>query len=202
MAFIGETNLDLEKLWNEHKGAIEAAAYNYKLRTGITEEIEDLVQDGFLGLMKAVETFDPVTYPDVPLGAWVIIKCKGEWSKYLRDRDPLRTAISLDAPAPCSDRTIGDYMSDTVADDAEGVEDRVIRDLMMCGYMDLINQLMGDLQPETAALLRAYYLEGTPISQLHAENAAGKIRAGLRQLRRALIAKGVDLEGGLHYDRQ
>lgn len=192
--------VDMEKLWNAHKDAIEAAAYNYKVRTGISEEIEDLMQDGFFGLMKAVETYDPETYPDVPFGAWLIIKCKGEWSRYLRDRDPLRNAISLDAPSTYgSNSTIGDYVADTVSDDAPGVEDQVVRDLMMCGYMDLINQLMGDLDPETAALLRAYYLENVPLSQLHAENASNKIRSGLRQLRKALIAKGVDMEGGLHY---
>lgn len=196
-----DRNDDLEKLWNEHKEAIEAAAYNYKVRTGISEEIEDLVQDGFFGLLKAIETYDPVTYPDVPLGAWVIIKCKGEWSKYVRDRDPARTALSLDAPSTYgSNSTIGDYVADTISDDAEGVEDRVIRDLMMTGYMDIITQLMGDLEPETAALLRAYYLENVPLSQLHAENASAKIRTGLRQLRRALIARGINVEGGLHYE--
>ena len=71
---------------------------------------------------------------------------------------------------------------------------------MMTGYMDIITQLMGNLEPETAALLRAYYIEGIPLAQLHAENASAKIRAGLRQLRRALIARGINVEGGLHYD--
>ena len=162
-----------------------------------------MVQDGFFALMKAAETYDPVNYPDVPFGAWVIIKCRGEWSRYLRDRDPLRTAISLDAPSTYdSNSTVGDYVSDTVADDGIGVEDQVIKDLLMTGYMDIVNQCMNELPAETAALLHMYYLENVPLAQLHAENAAGKIRSGLRQLRRALIARGINVEGGLHYDRQ
>ena len=194
---------EMAELWAEVAPKIEAAAINYKAVTGLNEDIDDLTQDGYLALLKAIDSYDPEQYPDVPFASWVVIQCKGMWSKYIRSRDPLRNAISLDAPSTYdSNSTIGDYVADTVSDDAPGVEDQVVRDLLMAGYMDIVKQLMGELEPETAALLRAYYLENVPLAQLHTENASAKIRAGLRQLRRALIAKGVDLEGGLHYDRQ
>ena len=98
-----------EILWNENAKSISAAAYNFIVETGISEDVADLVQDGYFGFLKAIDTYDPVEHPDISFSTWVIIKCVGEWAKYLRDGDPLVSADSLDSQLSCSEK-------DTTAD--------------------------------------------------------------------------------------
>ena len=86
-----------EILWNENAKSISAAAYNFIVETGISEDVADLVQDGYFGFLKAIDTYDPVEHPDISFSIWVIIRCVGEWSKYLRDCDPLVGADRLEA---------------------------------------------------------------------------------------------------------
>ena len=98
-----------EILWNENAKSISAAAYNFIVETGISEDVADLVQDGYFGFLKAIDTYDPVEHPDISFSTWVIIRCVGEWSKYLRDCDPLVAADSLDSQLSCIEK-------DTTAD--------------------------------------------------------------------------------------
>ena len=48
-----------EILWNENAKSISAAAYNFIVETGISEDVADLVQDGYFGFLKAIDTYDP-----------------------------------------------------------------------------------------------------------------------------------------------
>ena len=84
---------------------------NYKEgdRIETRSEHADLVQDGYFGFLKAIDTYDPVEHPDISFSTWVIIRCVGEWSKYLRDCDPLVEADSLDSQLSCIEK-------DTTAD--------------------------------------------------------------------------------------
>ena len=108
--------VNLERLWHENKELIQKAAHNYKNITGISEDIEDLVQDGFFGLKRAAETYDPVQYPDVSFGVWIVIKCCSVWSKYLHDLDPLRNAASIDTSIDSTKTAIGNAVADGYLD--------------------------------------------------------------------------------------
>lgn len=73
-------------LWESVAPRIKAAAINYKNTTGLNEDIEDLVQDGYFALLQAIETYNPVQYPDVSFALWTVIKCKRLWSKYTNNQ--------------------------------------------------------------------------------------------------------------------
>jgi len=75
-----------ERLIEEHLPLVESLARRY-VRRG--EQLEDLVQVGTIGLIKAVDRFEPAR--GVGLAAFAVPNIVGEIKRHLRDRcDPIR----------------------------------------------------------------------------------------------------------------
>lgn len=81
-------------------------------------EMEDLIQSGFFALLTAVETYDGSK--EKSFIGWLALHLKRSFSDTigirteLQRRDPLRTAVSLDAPA--GDDENGDELQYFIAD--------------------------------------------------------------------------------------
>ena len=127
-----------EKLYREHVGLICMWCNHYAPMCNATCDKDDLLQAGFLGLVDAVETWEPAR------GAW------STWASfYIRDamRDALGLrrkrlqTISLDAPLPDDDdASIGDLIAD---DSLPPVSEAMERDAIRAAVREAVT-LIGD----------------------------------------------------------
>jgi RNA polymerase sigma-B factor len=70
-----------ETLVSRYEPLVRAAAYRYQLPA---QHYEDLTQVGYLGLMKAINSFDPAIRPDLKPYAQACVA--GEIKRYFRDK--------------------------------------------------------------------------------------------------------------------
>jgi RNA polymerase sigma-B factor len=170
------------RLIEEHMPLVAALAHRYDRRG---EQLEDLVQVGALGLIKAVDRFRPER--GVALGAFAAPTIVGEIKHHLRDRTwPLSVPRRLRESRAPSEFVAAEAEADAAGDDDESfseVEDRALleRALGALGERErriLELRFFGDLsQVEIAKELG--------ISQVH----VSRIQHGaLEKLRRALGA--------------
>ena len=71
----------LEMLVYRYQGMVRALARQYQLPA---QHYEDLAQVGYVGLMKAINNFDPAIRPDLKPYAWACVD--GEIKRYFRDK--------------------------------------------------------------------------------------------------------------------
>jgi RNA polymerase sigma-B factor len=71
----------LEILVSRYQGMVRALAHRYQLPA---HHYEDLTQAGYVGLMKAINSFDPTIRPDLKPYAWACVD--GEIKRYFRDK--------------------------------------------------------------------------------------------------------------------
>jgi RNA polymerase sigma-B factor len=71
----------LEMLVYRYQGMVRALAHQYQLPA---QHYEDLTQVGYVGLMKAINNFNPAIRPDLKPYAWACVD--GEIKRYFRDK--------------------------------------------------------------------------------------------------------------------
>ena len=71
----------LEMLVHRYQALVRAVAYRYQLPA---QHYEDLTQAGYVGLMKAINSFDPAIWPELKPYAWACVD--GEIKRYFRDK--------------------------------------------------------------------------------------------------------------------
>src|ERR1700749_712869 len=71
----------LEMLVHRYQGMVRALAHQYQLPA---QHYEDLTQVGYVGLMKAINNFNPAIRPDLKPYAWACVD--GEIKRYFRDK--------------------------------------------------------------------------------------------------------------------
>lgn len=161
----GETSLYPE-LWEAVRPFIAQMAkqrYDHvQDRGGV--DCDDLVQSGYFGLVKAVETYEPgkagfLTHLTYHLKGPFNAACGCSWERTMRD--PIHRALSLDAPV--SDDPKGPTLMDTLKeleDPSDIVHDRDEQERLREAEERLISRL-----PEAAAdIVRAKYLNNEPSS--------------------------------------
>lgn len=161
----GRTDL-YGQLWEQVRGFVAQMAYRrYKYvedRGGI--DVEDLVQAGYLGVVAAVESFDPDDGYSFLTGLSNHLKtafndaCGVRYERLAKD--PIHTAISLDAPVDDDDPdgvTLGDLQPGE--DDVEGTAtDSIYREELRIA----IEKLFSRVNPKAADVIRSKYLNGEP----------------------------------------
>lgn len=205
------------QLWEQVKRFVAYKAlrrYEYvQDRSGV--DLEDLLQSAFLGLVAAVESFDPAGGYSFLTGLSKHLQtafndaCGCRYERLAKD--PLHHALSLDAPIDAEDpdgATLGDLQP--AADDmAEGVEDRVYMEQLR----QAIEKLLSRLPPAAADVIRATYLDGEPSEfiakryQTTAKNIASRRDGYMSQLRAkarsspegAALRKYLDDETNFYY---
>ena len=156
-------------LWEKVKAFVTYMAlcrYAYvQDRSGV--DLEDLIQSGFLGLVAAVNHFDPERGSFLSCLAYHLKRlfnnaCGVGWERV--ENDPIHSACSLDAPIDEGDpdgATFGDLLPAAV-DTAGDVEERV--------YMEQLHQaiekLLSRLSPTAADVIRATYFDGEPLEHI------------------------------------
>jgi RNA polymerase sigma-B factor len=71
----------LEMLVDRYQAMVRTLAHRYQLPA---QHYEDLTQAGYVGLMKAINNFDPAIRPDLKPYAWACVD--GEIKRYFRDK--------------------------------------------------------------------------------------------------------------------
>ena len=78
------TSPNRQELFDRHYGLAVSLARRYAKRASWAESIEDLTQVALLGLVRAIDRFDPER--GVPFSAFATTSVVGELKHYLRDR--------------------------------------------------------------------------------------------------------------------
>lgn len=157
-------------LWENVKSFIAYKAlhrYEYvQDRGGV--DLEDLIQAGFLGLVAAVESFDPaggysfLTGLSKHLKTAFNVACGVRYERLAKD--PIHRALSLDAPVDEDDpegATLGD-LQPSVDDVAGAVEERVYSEQLR----EAIENLLSRLSPTAADVIRATYFDGEAVEHI------------------------------------
>lgn len=130
-------------------------------------DLEDLLQAGFLGLVEAVEHFDPERGSFISCLSYHLkrpfnIACGVGWERIAND--PIHSAASLDAPIDNEDPdgvTFGATLP--AADDVAGyAEDRVYTEQLH----QAIEKLLTRLSPAAADVIRATYFDEEPTEHI------------------------------------
>lgn len=157
------------QLWEQVRGFVAQLSYRrYQFvedRGGI--DVEDLVQAGYLGVVSAVESFDPeggysfLTALSKHLKTAFNDACGVRYERLAKD--PLHFALSLDVPVDDEDPdgpTLGDLQAG--ADDVEGAAtETVFREELRAA----IEKLLAKMNPTAADVIRAKYLTGEPVEE-------------------------------------
>lgn len=104
MDFKSTQNLDDVVLKNA--GLVKTVAL--KLSYIYSEELEDLIQIGFMGLMKAAERFEPER--GLSFSTYAVPMIAGEIKSQLRDRGKIKVSRSLKADGAIVRRTENEYI--------------------------------------------------------------------------------------------
>lgn len=192
----GRTDLILE-LWERVKRYVRAKAYSRLMMRGFDNgyglggvTIDDLVQSGFLAMLKAVETHDPARANFI---TWLTFFLKTAFDEAQglrnasREPSPLDQAISYYRPSgELEDETMADRISseDSVAQD---VETKIYRDQLH----DAVELALREIPEKQAQVIRMSFLENRTLKQAGAAVGVTPARASiirkdaLRSLRRS-----------------
>lgn len=173
-------------LWAQVRRMVMREANKWAVYCSGGADVEDLRQAGFLGLMRAVDSFDPAA--GTKFSTWYyrfmldeFERATGRRSEKQR-RDPLHSAVSLDAPLT-TDESDGFTLADAIPDDqaadafqaAERREDvRRLRAVLM--------DAMGTLPPCQRDAVIARYWRGEQVP-------AQPLNRAMRALRHPRIAQ-------------
>lgn len=183
-------------------------------RAGLSHD--DLLQEGFLGLMRAAQTFDPsrgvkfATYAVWWVKSFLQRAVKREWSEqnpFVTTHETVATTPDgprhyprapikrLDAPVPGVDdanATLGDFIADdlTSIDDIVGDVDRrafLLRYAKLCAHRTH--------NPKAFMVIYNRYLAEEPMTLNDLGKMLGMSREGVRQIEVAVIAELRSLKG-------
>ncbi|MBQ7703565.1 MAG: sigma-70 family RNA polymerase sigma factor [Firmicutes bacterium] len=136
-----------EILIDKYKGLVKLKAKAYFIAGG---DQEDVVQEGMIGLMKAVRSFDPEREASFKTYASTCIS--NQIIKAIRNADrgknhPLNDAVSLNDTVESTDETltIGDIVKASIFDEPE---EKLLYQEMMDRIMKSINASFSDLERE------------------------------------------------------
>ena len=136
-----------EILIDKYKGLVKLKAKAYFIAGG---DLEDVVQEGLIGLMKAVRSFDPEREASFKTYASTCIS--NQIIKAIRNADrgknhPLNDAVSLNDTVESTDETltIGDIVKASIFDEPE---EKLLYQEMMDRIMKSINASFSDLERE------------------------------------------------------
>ena len=157
----------LLQLWEQVRRLVWKYANRWAVYGGNGVEVEDLMQAGFIAVLRAVETFDGssgakfTTYLD-PLLKTEFSIATGQRTRK-QQMDPLQSALSIDMPltADAEDFTLADTLEDPAAEEAfEAVEeaDRLER------VRAALEEAIGKLAPELQEVIRKKYYQQETLS--------------------------------------
>lgn len=96
-----------EKLIREHTGLVKSVAL--RLSYACEEELDDLIQIGYIGLLKAARRFEPER--GLKFSTYAVPMIAGEIRSQLRDRGTVKVSRSLKSDAAAVRRAESDYIS-------------------------------------------------------------------------------------------
>lgn len=195
----GDEALLLE-LWNQVRGFVaRQARRRYVLTNGLGGvEIEDLVQSGYIALVEAVRSYDPMSgYPFIAYLRTTLKTAFSEAGGYRSSRqfhDPLHTAASLDVPIGDDDDS-GDFV-DFIPDDRDDYEDadeRIYHEQLH----DCLDDALATLSEKQSSTIRRRYYDGMTLREVGHEDGVSIERVrqrekdGLRTLKRQKNKNGL-----------
>ena len=157
----------LLQLWEQVRRLVLKYAGRWAVYGGNGAEVEDLMQVGFIAVLRAAETFDSrsgnkfTSYLD-PVLKTEFTRATGQRTK--RDReDPLQSAASLDAPLTADDEdfTLADALEDPAAEEA--FAEVAGRDWLEC-IRAVLEEAIGKLAPELQEVIRKKYYQQETLS--------------------------------------
>lgn len=96
-----------EKLIREHTGLVKSVAL--RLSYACDEELDDLIQIGYIGLIKAARRFEPER--GLKFSTYAVPMIAGEIKSQLRDRGTVKVSRSLKSDAAAVRRAESDFIS-------------------------------------------------------------------------------------------
>lgn len=96
-----------EKLIREHTGLVKSVAL--RLSYACDEELDDLIQIGYIGLIKAARRFEPER--GLKFSTYAVPMIAGEIRSQLRDRGSVKVSRSLKSDAAAVRRAESDFIS-------------------------------------------------------------------------------------------
>jgi len=97
----------LEEVMREHAGLVRSVAL--RLSYAYNEDIEDLMQIGYIGLIKAARRFDPDR--GLKFSTYAVPMITGEIKSQLRDQGAIKVSRSLKADAALVKRMENDFIT-------------------------------------------------------------------------------------------
>lgn len=166
----------------EYRGLVCTLANKYARKSGL--DVEDLIQDGMLGLLQAASKFDPSKGVQFATHAWWWVRAAiarsvakmrslaDGCSRYvIVKRISHQAPLSLDAPG--HDETRG-TLGDTVSTDADS-PDQMLGD---AEEMRLLRFRMDELSERTRTILKLRFFEEMTLSEVGATVGLSRARVG------------------------
>ncbi len=163
-------------------------------------EVDDLVQQGFFGLVEAINDFNPERGNFLALLSFHLLKVFAEAEGFRGGKDPLNGAASLDEPlgeiyGDDSEQTRADLIPDQRAEAAfTGAEQKLfIQDLHRT-----LTKALDALSPAQREIIKARYFEGRTLKRVGEERGITASRArqiegdALRKLRQQAGKYGLE----------
>ena len=97
----------LEKITREHTGLVKSVAL--RLSRGYGEELEDLMQIGYIGLIKAARRFEPER--GLQFSTYAVPVIAGEIRSQLRDQGAVKVSRSLKTDAAAVKKAENDFIT-------------------------------------------------------------------------------------------
>ena len=150
-----------DKLYLENKGLLWRWARHYAPFCNSTVDVDDLVQSGFLGLVRARETYKE---DGAAWSSWASLYIRTAMQEALGRRRNRPSVLSLDRPiAEDAEETLLDTLTDESAPDAEAL-------ILQDDLARSVRAAVDDLEDENArAAIRAVYFDGLTFAQLAEE---------------------------------
>lgn len=130
-------------------------------------DLDDLIQAGYLGLVRAVETYKPDL---CQFTTWLTNHLKTAFddacgcSSIRQKKDPIHRAASLDSPVYSDDPegpTLGDSIPEPL-DAVSAIDDEVFQEQLQ----GAIERLLSKLSPSAADVIRSSYIDGEPVAAI------------------------------------
>ncbi|MBQ0037287.1 MAG: sigma-70 family RNA polymerase sigma factor [Clostridiales bacterium] len=158
-------------LWEQVRGWAAKLAlrwyHAFDGRCGV--ELDDLINTGYIAVVRAVQTFDPATGGFL---TWLTFYIKTAFCEAYgvrrRVRDPLNGAASLDAPLSADDpggATVGDMIPGSGEQDFIELEERLWSEQLH----EALDNALHDLLPQQEAAIRDRYYHGKHQKDIAAE---------------------------------
>ena len=105
---VSKTKEELQKIVENHTGLVKSVAL--RLARAYGEDFEDLMQIGYIGLLKAAERFEPER--GLKFSTYAVPMIAGEIRSQLRDQGVIKMSRSLKADVTLVRRAESDYLKE------------------------------------------------------------------------------------------